>query len=281
MYVTHQNPCRRTSGFSLAVGTYLTLLATPLSAATQDELIAAFRIEDTVTIMRQEGLDYAGVLGEGMLGEEPGSGWASAVSRIYDVDKMTSVITDHLQEALSDADVAEVAAFFTSDLGEEIITLELAAREAMADDAIEQVATEAVEAAREDNTWQYQQVLELIEDSDLVEFNVMGALNSNLAFYRGLADGSAIGMSEEEMLADVAGQQDEIRGESEAWLQAYMLMAYQTLTPEQLNDYAALYRSEQGQQVNAALFEAYDQMYSELSYLLGRAVADQMRGEDL
>ena len=109
----------------------------------------------------------------------------------------------------------------------------------------------------------------------------MGALNSTLAFYRGLADGDALEISDEEILADVASQQTEIRDESEAWRSAYMLMAYQSLSPEQLARYASLYRSDQGQIVNSAIFQAYDQMYEELSYLLGRAVADQLRGQDL
>ena len=83
------------------------------------------------------------------------------------------------------------------------------------------------------------------------------------------------------MLADVVTQESEIRDESAEWLGAYLYMAYQSLSQEQLETYAELYRSDQGQAVNAAIFQAYDQMYEELSYLLGRAVADQMRGQDL
>lgn len=257
------------------------MAASPAVSDTQSDLIEALRIEETVTIMRTEGLQYAGVLGDEMLGEGSVAGWAGVVSRIYDVEKMTGVITDGLNAALSEQDVTDVTTFFTSELGHEIITLELAAREAMADEDIEKAANEAFDAAREASSWQYEQIVELIEDSDLVEFNVMGALNSNLAFYRGLADGDALEISDEEMLADVASQQSEIREESEAWLSAYMLMAYQSLSPEQLTRYAELYRSDQGQIVNSAIFQAYDQMYEELSYLLGRAVADQLRGQDL
>lgn len=255
--------------------------STPAGAEAHGDLIDALRIEETVEIMRREGLEYAGVLGEEMLNNGAGSVWADVVSRIYDVEKMTSIITEGLEVAFSGEDVSDVSAFFTSDLGDEIILLELAAREAMVDEVTEQTATEAFDAARDADTWQYRQIVELIEDSDLIEFNVTGALNSNFAFYRGLSDGDALEMSEDEMLAEVVSQQEEIRSDSEAWLGAYMLLAYQSLSQEELSDYAALYRSEQGQRVNAAIFQAYDQMYEELSYLLGRAVADQMRGQDL
>lgn len=255
--------------------------STPAGAEAHGDLIDALRIEETVEIMRREGLEYAGVLGEEMLNNGAASVWADVVSRIYDVEKMTSIITEGLEVAFSGEDVSDVSAFFTSDLGDEIILLELAAREAMVDEVTEQTATEAFDAARDADTWQYRQIVELIEDSDLIEFNVTGALNSNFAFYRGLSDGDALEMSEDEMLAEVVSQQEEIRSDSEAWLGAYMLLAYQSLSQEELSDYAALYRSEQGQRVNAAIFQAYDQMYEELSYLLGRAVADQMRGQDL
>ena len=36
-----------------------------------------------------------------------------------------------------------------------------------------------------------QMVPEFAEANDLIELNVVGALNSNLAFYRGMADGAA------------------------------------------------------------------------------------------
>ncbi len=39
------------------------------------------------------------------------------------------------------------------------------------------------------------------QSHDLIEMNVMGAMNANLAFYRGMADGGALdGLSEQDML---------------------------------------------------------------------------------
>ncbi len=59
------------------------------------------------------------------------------------------------------------------------------------------------------------------EANDLVEENVAGALNSNLAFYRGMSEGGAFTgseMTEEEMLSEVWSQEAEMRAETEGWL---------------------------------------------------------------
>ncbi|MEM9499762.1 MAG: DUF2059 domain-containing protein [Pseudomonadota bacterium] len=253
----------------------------PAFADTPDALVAALRVPETVEIMREEGLRYGADLGAEMVPGVSSAGWQSVVSRIYDPDRMSQVIVAGLTQELDGKELDAVTAFFTSELGEEVVKLELAARTAFLDEEVEETARAAFDEARDAQTWQYDAVIELIEDSDLIDFNVMGALNSNYAFYRGLSDGDALEMSEDDMLSDVWAQEDEIRTESAEWLGAYLLMAYQTLSEDELAQYAALYRSEQGRVLNAAIFAAYDQMYEEVSYLLGRAVADQMLSEEL
>ncbi|WP_159454020.1 hypothetical protein [Roseovarius albus] len=41
------------------------------------------------------------------------------------------------------------------------------------------------------------------------------------------------------------------------------------------------YRTETGQKLNHAMFAAFDQMYDDISYLLGQAVAQQLQSEQL
>jgi hypothetical protein len=83
------------------------------------------------------------------------------------------------------------------------------------------------------------------------------------------------------MLAEIWAQEPEMREETRDWMQAYLTMAYQPLAQEVLEAYIALYRSPEGQQLNRALFAAFDAMYEELSYQLGLATALTMEGEDL
>ncbi len=270
---------------SLACATVFALLVTsPMVRAAGEDmaaLIDALRIDETVEIMRKEGLRYGGELGAEMLPGVNANAWQDQVARIYDTDKMAQVVTQGFETALDGKEIAEVVAFFTSETGQEIISLELSAREAFLNEDTEMAAMDAYERARDENSHLFQQVETLISDSDLVDYNVMGALNSNLMFYRGLADGGAFEMSEEDMLADVWSQEGDVRNDSEGWLGAFLILAYQPLDDAELEAYAEFYRSEQGKVLNAAIFEAYDQMYEELSYLLGRAVAQQMQSEEL
>ncbi|MEO1138080.1 MAG: DUF2059 domain-containing protein [Pseudomonadota bacterium] len=264
---------------AMAVG--LTGLPGWATADDAEVLIDALRVGDTVEIMRQEGLRYGADLGVEMLPGVNTARWGEVVSRIYDPEKMEAVITDGFETAFEGKDLEMLVAFFTSETGSEIIELELSAREAFLDQDTEMAAMDAYEVARDDQTRLFEQVEEIISDSDLVEFNVMGAMNANLMFYRGLLDGGAIEMGEEEMLADVWAQEEDIRGESEAWLGSFLMLAYRPLEEAELEAYAELYRTPEGKVLNTAIFEAYDQMYEEISYLLGQAVAQQMQSEEL
>lgn len=246
-----------------------------------DELSKALRLSDTVAIMRDEGLVYGRDLGLEMLPEGDSDGWRDVVSRIHDADKMQALVEAGFAAALEGQDVAPMLAFFASDRGQEIVGLELAARRAFMDDAVEEAAMDRVERLRDRGAPVLERIGVLIEDSDLVERNVTGALNTQLAFYKGLIDGGAFEMSQDDVLADIWGQEETLRRESRDWLNAFLLMAYEPLAPEDLEAYAAFYRSPEGVALNAAVFAAFDRMYEELSYLLGRSIAQRMQSEKL
>ncbi|KRS14892.1 hypothetical protein XM53_00070 [Roseovarius atlanticus] len=268
-----------------SVGALSAALLISGAAAAQDSdrerLIELMRIGDTVEVMRKEGLRYGAEIGAEMLPDIPNDDWERTVSRIYDAEKMEAVITQGFETALEGEAVGPLVDFFESELGAEIVELEISAREAFLDEETEMAAMDAFEMARGDETELYQQVETIIADSDLVEYNVMGAMNANLMFYRGLADGGAIDLGESDMLADVWAQEPDIRAESEAWLGSFLMMAYRPLDADELEAYAELYRTPEGRVLNTAVFNAYDRMYDEISYLLGQAVAEQMRSEEL
>ena len=117
--------------------------------------------------------------------------------------------------------------------------------------------------------------------NDLIEANVAGALNASYRFYAGLVEGGAIEMTESEILADVWSQEEETRTDTTEWLYGFLLMAYQPLDADQMDAYVALSASPEGRALNRALFDAFNKMYDDISYGLGLAVAQQMRGQDL
>lgn len=244
-------------------------------------LYEAIDVRGTVEVMAKEGDLYGQQIAEEMLPEADMTSWAAEVRRIYSADRMQRLVEQEMGAALEGTDPAPLVAFFTSELGTQVIALELAGRRAFLDEEIEEAAMVRAENARRAGNETAKQIEEIIADSDLIERNVIGGLNSNLMFYRGLADGGGIEMTEDDMLRDVWFQEDANRAETEDWLYAFLLLAYDPLSAAQLEEYAALFRIPEGRVLNAALFQAYNRMYDEVSYLLGQAVAAHMKSAPL
>ncbi|MEM6586882.1 MAG: DUF2059 domain-containing protein [Pseudomonadota bacterium] len=244
-------------------------------------LMEAIRLADTVAIMRDEGLVYGSTLITDMMIDADTPGWRIRVGQIYDETRMLEALTSGLEAELQDLDLEPVLAFFASDLGAEIIALELAAREVFSEEQAELDARDRFEDLTDNDDPLVEQITTMIEDSDLVNFNVMGIMNSNMMLYRGLSDGGAIELGEDDILRDVWASEPSVREESTGWLQGYFLTCYETLEPEELETYAAFWRTGEGRAFNAALFAVFDQMYEDLSYLLGRAAAEQLKSEEL
>ncbi|MEL7256170.1 MAG: DUF2059 domain-containing protein [Pseudomonadota bacterium] len=250
-------------------------------AADFAELVAALRMADTVSIMREEGLVYGSTLISDMMMDADTPGWRIRVGQIYDETRMLEGLTRGLEEELQEADLAPMLALFTSDLGERIIALELAAREVFSEEEAELAARDRFDDLTDNDDPLVTQITTMMDDSDLVNFNVMGILNSNMMLYRGLSDGGAIELGEDDILRDVWASEPDVREESTGWLQGYFLTCYETLDPAELETYAAFWRTAEGKALNAALFAVFDQMYEDLSYLLGRAAAEQLKSEEL
>lgn len=244
-------------------------------------LLEALRVGDTLEIMREEGLLYGESLAQDMMPEADIASWTAHVERIYDPAKMRRLVSERLSAELEGVALAPINAFFTSDLGVEIIELELSAREAFLDLDVEDAAKAQYEELAGENAQIIGQIEQLVEDSDLVEMNVMGILNSNLMLYRGLADGGAYDLSEQEILTDVWSQEEGVREDSSEWIGAYLLTAYQPLEPVEIDRYIAFWQTEEGKRLNRALFATFDRMYEELSYLMGQAVAQHLRSQKL
>lgn len=88
-------------------------------------------------------------------------------------------------------------------------------------------------------------------------------------------------MTEEQILSDVWAQEPDIRFNSTEWLYSFLLMAYAPLSDEELETYITFSESEVGQDINRALFAAFDQMFIDISRALGLASAEMMVVQDL
>jgi hypothetical protein len=248
-------------------------------------LAETMKIPDVVEILREEGVAYGATLDESMFAGSAGPDWTASVEALYDAGRMQEVFLSALARELGPhADrVPAMEAFFGGDLGQRILTLELEARRALLDEAVEDVARLAWEEMQAEGGPRVDLLGRFVEANDLIESNVMGALNSNLAFYQGMAEGGAFedAMTEEQMLTDTWAQEPQIRAQTEGWVFTYLALAYGPLSDEELDTYVAFSTSPEGQILNDALFAAFDEVFRPISRGLGLAAARQLQGQDI
>lgn len=259
------------------------LLHSPAVAGVAD-LSAALRLGDIVDVMREEGLAYADTMRADMFPDAAAAPWLARVDAVYDADRITAAFDVALAEKLADAtDIDAMTGFFTSDLGQKIVTLEIDARRALIDEGVQETARDTWDAQQAKGGARVDLIASYVQVNDMVERNVMGTLNSNLEFYRGMAaaGGQMAQMGESDMLAEVWAQEEQIRTEAEDWVFPFLAMAYAPLTDAELQAYVDFCKSAAGQRLNAALFDAFDVVFADISRQLGLAAGQQMQGQDI
>ncbi|TDK45131.1 DUF2059 domain-containing protein [Antarcticimicrobium luteum] len=266
-----------------AVAVAVTVAGVGAARAATDvtDLVRVLRIDDLAQALHEEGLAHGQSLDADMLEGRGGAHWAGQVARIYGVRRIATAIREALAEALAPGQLAACIAFFDSPLGQEILSLELAARVSMRDSATEAAARAAYQDLRGGDDARLVAVTRFVAVNDLIERNVAGAMSANFQFLRGMADGEMLGLDEGGILDQVWNAESETRDETESWLFAYLLMAYRPLAPEQLERYIAFSESPAGQALNAALFAGFDDLYQEVSLELGQRIAAAMKASDI
>ncbi|MFW2586973.1 DUF2059 domain-containing protein [Sagittula sp. SSi028] len=255
-------------------------LASPAYADAADDLLERMRVPEMLEIMRDEGIDYGIDLGNDMFMGGDSPRWQARLEQIYDTDKMYEILHQQFAEVIGTRDMSSVEAFFDSETGQKIVQSELDARAAMIDDAVEQAAREVVRAAEVDSG-RMAQLERFVAANDLLETNVTGALNASYQFYTGLVEGGGIVMSESDILSDVWSTEDDTRQDTREWLYGFLMMAYEPLSDDTLDDYITFSETDDGRVLNRALFAGFNTMYDEISYALGLAAGLQMQSQEL
>lgn len=267
----------------LALLAFVTLQAAAQAAVRAEPVYRALGLPEIIAIMRQEGIDYGLELEAELFPGRGGPRWAALVETIYDLDRMERTVLGRLDAELETADLEPLLGFFGSDRGQRIVQLEVSARRAMLDQGVDDASREALGRLIEAQDPRLDLIRAFAEANALVENNVVGAMNSNYAFYTGLAAGGAFPgeMTEEQILTDVWSQEQAIRDDTEEWLYSYLVMAYRPLSDDDIKAYTAFSQTEPGAVINRALFAAFDEMFGALSLALGRAAAGFIAGEEL
>ena len=247
-------------------------------------LFEALRLPEIIDVMSTEGIADGAELGETLFQAGPApETWTEVVASIHDPEHMKAEVLASLAEALKGEDLAAMQAFFESEPGRTFIAREVETRAAMADEDAEQEAREAAAMAMAERTPRLELLRRYVESLDLVEFNVVGTMNSNYAYVTGLLDGGALRgeMTEEDVLADIWAQEGQMRADATEWIFSFLLEAYEPASDADLEALIAFSETEAGQALNRALFEAFDVRFSEMSRALGLAAARHMMTTEL
>jgi hypothetical protein len=247
-------------------------------------LFEALRLPEILDVMSAEGVADGDELARTIFEAGPvPSTWEEMLGSIYDPAHMRSEMLEAMAEQLEGEDTAAMLAFFSSEPGLTITARELETREALADEDAEQEAREAAAVAMAEESPRVELLRRYVESLDIVEYNVVGSLNSNFAYVSGLLDGGALGqeMTEGDILADIASQEGQIRADTTEWVLAFLLRAYEPLSDADIEALIAFSETDAGQTLNAAIFEAFDQRFNDISRALGLAAARFMTTEEL
>lgn len=262
-----------------------TVAEQPSAEVAGDQLSEVLQLDALFAVLRDEGQAHGATLETDMFPSGGGQEWKNAVSAIYDTTRLRAGFDAVLTEQLgSDPEtVKAIVTFFGSDLGRKIVGLEIEARRAFLDTAAEEAARVAADDAAAARDPKVAQVRRMIEAADLLEMNVAGSMSGNLAFMTGMAGTGAYGsdMPEDQILSDIWAQEEQVRAETSTWLYAYLGLAYAPLTTEEMDAYIEFWESPAGQRLNAALFTAFDRVFRQVSFDLGRAAGRAMQGRDI
>ncbi len=259
------------------------LAAAPGALADPARISDLLRSAELFAILQHESVQYGEDLAAQMLPEADPQGWRTEVAAIYAPERLLPRYEAALQQALQRADHAAIEHWLGSDPGRRMVALELAARQKMLDPVSEEAAIARARQAGARNDPKLAAVRRLIAASDVIETNVAGGLNANLAFYRAMVEGGAFpyAVSEAEMLAEVMGQEPAIRADVTDWIEGYLFAAYAPLNLADLERGLAFVASTPGQALLRAEIAAFDLVYESSSADLGAALARRLSASAL
>lgn len=255
----------------------------PLRAS--DAILDALGLDRLLVMLQEEAVASAADLGATMLPDAAAPAWERTVTALNAPERIGPRMRESFAAALDPDHVAAIRDFVTSPLGARIAELELSARAALNAPDIEAAVLERDAAMRREGHPRVDLIDAFIRVNDLIDANVVGALNANAAFLAGLREaaeaGGAPGLPQGDIAGQVWQQEPEIRAATRDWVRAFTALAYQPLSEAEFRAYLDFSRSPAGQALNTALFAAFDAVFVSTSYQTGAALARAAASQEL
>lgn len=268
-----------------AIGVFAVFAGTlPAHAAPVDDLMDLMKFPEVIEVLVDEGRGIGDDMSDDELGV-PRFLWQNMINSLYDEEVMTAAFKQELSAAFGTFDLSPIIAFYDSDLGQEIAQLELDARKAVSDEAVLSAAGDLWADLAPDSE-RAMLIEEYVVTNDLIEMNVVGSLNSDMAYYRGLSEvaGYGVGPSDSDIMREVWASEPDARAHITEWVYGFSTLAYEPLEFAEFDAYIEFGKTEAGQVLNTALFAAFDKVYADLARGLGAGTAllfQTHEGQDL
>ena len=228
--------------------------------ADTNRLIDAMGIPQLIAAFSAEGALAGKSIDDTFLNGQGGDVWAETVRRLYDPARLETGLRDIMVDTLDPNAAAQALLFFEAEPATRIVEIEVQARQAFLDEAVE-AAAKASPAA------QGQSVTDILLVRDLIERNTAVAVDAQAAFMQGMIDASGRATDP----PDLDRLRARILIETEDWLRGYNALIQSALNQDDIDVYLAFWDTNVGTAVDDALFQAFGQTYSTLSYALGQA----------
>ncbi|TBN39525.1 DUF2059 domain-containing protein [Paracoccus subflavus] len=244
------------------------------------------RLDDLAPLIRDEAVAEGALMGETLFPGGETDRWAEIVAAIHDPARLRVLFVAGMTAALAGTDLRDLQAgldFYRGDLGQRLLELEIVARRAMLNEAVEDAARAAFARAQQDGTHRAELIARLIDTADLVEPNVASGLNAAIAFAQAFqgAGGLPMPMTQEEILTDAWAREPQLRADAQDWIGAYLFLAYAPLTDAQLETAIAFAGSPGGRAIARLMLAGFDTAFLQVSRDMGVAAAIEIRARPL
>lgn len=248
-----------------------------------DRLFDAISLRSLVEIHHSDALRYGMEMADGRISDEKRPAWRSELERIYDHDRMLTILGAHFTGQLSDRHANAVIDFYQTELGQKAIETHDAAARALADPDLEQASKDALARLVKDGAPRLEQIRAFVDVTDIVEKNVAAELNYSFAYLSTLQSAGGMGerMSEAELLDFLWSDVEAIRLDTAQWAFSFLNLAFSGLTNDELDRLIAFEGTEAGQAMGTAMFAAWDHLYLTFARDLATAEAAFFGGQDL
>lgn len=263
--------------FKLATTVFVFCLALPAwSSELSGRLMEVAQIERLLVQLSREAERSAVGVDEDFLDGGGGPVFFDTVRKLNDPERLAPRFETLLMEKLTDQQVEALLLFFDSELGQEIVELEMSAREVMFDEQIEESVKQQVGQSGPPEL-----VVRMMEEGDLVERNVRDSMSSLRQFYLGQIDGGQPDLSKSDVDALLSETEDYVRNDTQIWLESFLTFAYSPLEEEELKTYVELWETQTGKAYDTALFYAFATLFDEIGFATGQLVARMSRVSDI